>query len=193
MNTRAFRRYVGASAALFFAAVACNKGADTSAQKALATTGIALPDGKTPSILVAALDSSAIAKLEVRRGEAKDADASSTWNAYLSDGSVRVIDERTVMGDSSTRRTMHYYTSDGHLAANIETRDQLAMSGKSSPVRQFVFISMEFVGDSVTKSSKSVNGEPKPIEPFEVANAKKHADALLAAALTAPVASPAKP
>ena len=193
MTTRLRRHIAFASVFALLGAAACNKASDESAKTALAHSGIALPDGKTPALLVAAMDSGAKAKMEVRNGEVKGADAVSTFIAYVNDGSVRLVDERMTMSDSSTRRVLHYYTSDGHLAANIETRNQIAMSGNSPPVREFVLMSMEFVGDSMTKSTKTVNGEAKPVEKFEADNAKKHAAELAAAALGAPVATPAKP
>jgi hypothetical protein len=154
-----------------------------------AANGPALPDGKLPDALVTALDSATLTRMELRTGEWKEGDASSTWNAYSSDGSVRLIDERVTAGENSTRRVEHYFTSDGHLASHIETRNQLVLAGDRPPAREFVLMSINFAGDSATKSHKSVNGEATPIEPFEIDNAKKHADVLLAAALVAPVAS----
>lgn len=187
-------RCLAISVLVLFGAPACSKAGDTVAAKpATVLTGKALPDGKAPTALVDALDSVTLAGLEQRTGEWKDADASSTWKAFVNDGSVRLIDERMLVGENSHRRVMHFYTSDGQISSHIETRDQTVMAGDRPPGREFVLMTLQFVGDSVIKAAKSVNGEPKSIEPFEIANARKHADVLLSSALVAPVTPPAKP
>jgi hypothetical protein len=176
---------------------ACSRTGDTPADTSSAGAGQSipasptLPDGKSPAELVAALDSTTLSKLEQRHGEWKDANASSTWKAWVSHGSIRVIDERVTAGES-TRRVMHYFTSDGHLASHIETRNQIVISGGQSS-RQFVLMSLDFAGDSVARSSRSVNGETQPVTPSEIASTRKHADVLLAAALVAPAVLPARP
>lgn len=185
--------------ALLLALTACGKGGDTANGAAAAgnatsasgkPTGPALPDGSVPAALVTALDSTTLSRMEQRTGTWSEGDATSTWTAYVTDESVRLIDERATVGESSTRRVMHYYNSGGRLVSHIETRKQTVLAGDRPPALQIVLLSFDLSGDSVTRSLKSVNGETKPIEKFEIDNAKQHADVLLSRALTMTVASP---
>lgn len=152
-----------------------------------------IPDGRTPSALVAALDSATLASMEMRRGDWKDADASSTWRAWVDHGKVRAIEEFMSVGDYSARRLMHYYTNDEKLAAQKETRDQLVLMGDRPPARELVVMTMEFSGGSATQSAKTVNGVSKSVEPFEIETARKHGELLLMAARNAAASNTLKP
>ncbi|MEP6764332.1 MAG: hypothetical protein ABJB66_08490 [Gemmatimonadaceae bacterium] len=173
--------------------VACKSGSDAPAAAAANTRSI--PDGKTPSALVSAVDSATLASMEMRKGEWKEADASSQWRAWVANGKVRVIEEFMAVGDYSARKLMHYYTDDEKLAAHLETRDQLVFAGDRPPVREQMTLTLEFQGNSATKSSKIVNNVEKSVEPFEVETAKSHGEVLLAAAKSAAAVTPtpAKP
>ena len=149
-----------------------------------------VPDGENPAVLVAALDSAALATMELRRGEWKEADASSTWRAWVSNGKIRAIEEFMSVGDYSARRLMHYYTDHERVAAHTETRDQLMLSGDRPPVRETVTLKLEFSGESATKSLKTVNGVATSVEPFEAETARKHGEVLLALAKNAAVVAP---
>ena len=175
--------------AVVLVTAACNKTAD--APKI--ATGPLLPDGRTPSLLVEALDSATMVKMEQRTGDWSEADASSKWRAMASDGKVRLIDETMTAGENSSRRITHYFTDSGKLAAFIEFRIQTVMTGNKSPEKQFVLFKLEFQNDSTTHAEKSVNGTAQPVESFEIDNARKHSMTLLSAAQSAPVSSPAKP
>ncbi|MEO7362484.1 MAG: hypothetical protein ABI120_19295 [Gemmatimonadaceae bacterium] len=175
--------------AVLIVVAACSKTAD--APKV--GTGSVLPDGLTPSLLVEALDSTTMVKMEQRTGDWSEADASSKWRAMASDGKIRLIDETMTAGESSSRRITHYFTDNGKLAAFIEFRIQTVLTGNKSPEKQFVLFKLEFNNDSTIHTEKSVNGTPQPVEPFEIENARKHSMTLLSAAQAAPVSSPAKP
>lgn len=167
-------------------AIACKNGGDAPAT----VNSRSIPDGKTPSVLVSALDSATLATMEIRKGDWKEADATSQWRAWVSNGKVRVIEEFMSVGDYSARKLMHYYTDDEQLAAHVETRDQLILAGDRPPVRELMTLTLEFQGNSATKSSKVVNNVEKSVEPFEVETAKKHGEALLAAAKSAAAVTP---
>jgi hypothetical protein len=174
---------------------ACGNAADTpkAGDTPKTTTGLVLPDGRSPSALVDALDSATMVRMEQRTGTWSEADASSKWRAMANDGKIRLIDETMLVGESSSRRITHYFTDDGKLAASLELRIQTVTSGNKSPEKQFVLIKLEFAGDSTTRTEKTVNGVGQPLQPFEIENARKHAMVLFDAAQTAPVSSPAKP
>lgn len=175
-------------AALLLVLVACSKPADTPP----AASGPMLPDGRVPAALVEALDSTTMAAMEQRTGDWSEADASSRWRAMASNGAIRVIDETMAAGESSTRRITHYYTDSGAVAAYIEFRIQTITAGDRPPAKQFVLMKLEFAGDSTLHSEKTVDGVAQPVEPFEVANARKHSLQLFAAAHTAAVSKPAQ-
>lgn len=175
--------------ALVLSLSGCNKTAD--APKV--ATGPSLPDGRTPSLLIQALDSATMVRMEQRTGNWSEADAASKWRAMASGGKIRLIDETLTAGESSTRRTTHYFTEDGKPAAYIEFRIQTVMTGDKSPEKQFVLLKLEFTGDSASKVEKTVNGVAQPVQPFEIENARKHSMVLFGAAQSAPVTSPATP
>lgn len=177
-------------AALLLLVFACTKPADAPPP---AAKGASIPDGKNPSAMVAALDSAKMAAMEQKTGAWQDADASSEWRARLSDGKVRVIDERMNVGEGSTRRITHYFTDEGKLAAAIEFRIQTIAGTDRPPSKQFVLMKLEFTGDSATLSEKSVDGSSVPILPFEIENARKHSMDLFKAAQATPSSAPAKP
>lgn len=168
---------------------ACSKNADTPAVGG----GPKLPDGRVPSALVQALDTNTMKAMEQRTGDWQDADASSKWRAMASGGKVRLIDETMHVGESSTRRVTHYFTDDGKLAAYYEFRIQTVTAGDRPPAKQYVLFKLELVGDSISRSEKTVDGAAQPVQPFEIENARKHSLALLDAAKSAPVTTPAKP
>lgn len=178
------------SSALLCAVAACSKTSDAPPPVA---SGPTLPDGRVPAALVQALDTNTMMAMEQRSGSWQEADANSTFRAMASGGTVRVIDETMRVGESSSRRVTHYYTTDGVPAAIYEFRIQTVTAGDRPPTKQFVLFKLELVGDSVTFSQKTVDGTAQTIEPFEVENARKHSMALFDAAKTAPVISPAKP
>ncbi|MBC8087589.1 MAG: hypothetical protein H7Z40_09995 [Phycisphaerae bacterium] len=177
-------------AALLILALACSKTADAPPDLA---KGPNLPDGKNAPALITALDSVTMAGMEQKTGVWQDADASSEWRARLSSGKVRVIDERLLVGEGSSRRITHYFTDEGKLAAAIEFRIQTVQGTDRPASQQFVLLKLEFTGDSATLTEKTVDGESVPVLPFEIENARKHSMDLLAAAGSAPATVPAKP
>lgn len=177
-------------AALLVLVMACSKTADAPPDVA---KGPVLPDGKNPSVLITALDSVTMAGMEQKTGVWQDADASSEWRARLSAGKVRVVDERMLVGEGSSRRITHYYTHEGTLAAAIEFRIQTVLNTDRPAAKQFVLMKLEFTGDSATLSEKTVDGESVPILPFEIENARKHSMDIFAAAQSGPATAPAKP
>lgn len=184
---------------VFITLGACNKAADApgsntpGADASKTASGPSLPDGRNATALVEALDSATMIRMEQRTGDWSEGDASSKWRAMASGGKIRLIDETMTAGESSTRRITHYFTDTGNLVAYYEFRIQTVMSGSKSPEKQFVLFKIEFLGDSITKIEKSVNGTAQPVQPFEIENARKHSTTLLSAAQAAPVSSPAKP
>lgn len=185
-----YKRVVRTTLVLLLAA--CSKTADTSAA-ATATSGPSVPDGKNPAALVAALDSSTMAAMEQKTGTWQSADAASEWRSRASGGKIRMVDERMKVGETSSRRISHYYTDDGKLSALIEFRIQTVMASDKSPGQQFVLMKLEFAGDSVSHQEKTVDGNPQPIEPYEIDNARKHSMEMLATAQSAASTAPAKP
>lgn len=177
-------------AALVMFVMACTKTADTPPD---VPKGPAIPDGQNPAALVAAMDSATMAAMPQQTGNWQDADASSEWRARLSEGQVRVIDERMTVGEGSSRRITHYFTDDGKLASSIEFRIQTIAGTDRPPSKQFVLMKLEFAGNSATLSEKTVDGSSVPVLPFEIENARKHSMDLLRAAQVAPASTPPKP
>lgn len=169
--------------------VSCSKTADTPP----AAVGPTLPDGSTPALLVQALDSATMVRMEQRTGVWREADASSDWRAMASQGKIRVIDETMRVGESSSRRNTYYFSPDGRPVAYIEFRIQTVAASDRTPTQEYVLLKLEFAGDSVSKSEKTVNGAAVPLEGYEIENARTHAMTLYNAALSAPVTSPATP
>lgn len=170
---------------------ACSKAADTSSS-AVANKS-AIPDGSDPVALVAALDSATMATMEQRTGNWQDADASSDFRARLSEGKVRVIDERMIAGENSSRRITHYFTDQEKLASSIEFRIQTVTGTDRPAAKQFVLIKLDFRGDSAIRAEKTVDGDTVPMLTFEIDNARKHSLDLLAIAKTGATTTPAKP
>ncbi|GEM_PF-1972187 len=178
------------SVALLIWCTACTKTSDVPPET---RKGPAIPDGNNASALVAALDSTTMASMEQRTGTWQDADASSEWTARLSGGKVRVITERMMVGESSSRNITHFFTDDGTLAAAFELRYQTVAGTDRPPAKQLVLMKLEFTGDSATRSEKTVDGESVPILPFEIANARKHSMDLLAVSQSTSSVAPGKP
>lgn len=169
--------------------VNCSKAADTHP----AAAGPTLPDGSTPALLVQALDSATMVRMEQRTGVWREADASSEWRAMATQGNIRVIDETMRVGESSARRTTYYFSPDGKPVAYIEFRIQTVAASDRTPTQEYVLLKLEFSGDSISKREKTVNGAAMPLEGYEIENARTHAMTLYNAALSAPVTSPATP
>ena len=189
-NSALRRARAFASRALLVVSIAaCSKTSDAPAVGA----GPKLPDGREPIALVQALDTNTMMAMEQRTGRWQEADASSDWRAMASGGKIRVVDETMRVGESSSRRVTHYFTDDGKLAAYYEFRIQTVNATDRQPTKQFVLFKLEFQGDTVSHSEKTVDGAAQPIQAFEVENARKHSMVLFDAAKSAPVTTPAKP
>ncbi|MGV3710059.1 MAG: hypothetical protein ACO1Q7_14580 [Gemmatimonas sp.] len=190
MFTASHLRRAATRALLTLVVAACSKGGDA---PPAGTGGPTLPTGKDPKLLVTALDSATMSRMEERTGDWQDADASSTFRALASQGKVRAIDETMRVGESSSRRVTHYYTDDGKVAAYYEFRIQTVNAPDRSPTKEFVLFKFELTADTVSYREKNVNGAEVAIEQYEFDNARKHSLDLLAKANSAPVTTPAKP
>lgn len=112
-------------------------------------------------------------------GTWSDADEHSTWTATHAVANALRIDETATFGADSRASRMFLFDSAGHLISMSDNREQTAQSGNSSPITMRSMLVIEFANDSATRTNKQVDGAQRPVQQYEIENARRHAQQLL--------------
>jgi len=111
----------------------------------------------------------------MREGVWQDADERSTWTAQLDGPRITQIDEISIFIDSARSTRQFRFDSTGQLITLREERAQLVFGERATPDTVLTFIELEWEQDSLTRSTKRVNGVDRLLQPFEVDNFRAHA------------------
>ena len=122
---------------------------------------------------------SAVIDATPRSGTWSDADEKSTWIATRVVANALRIDESATFAADSRASRMFLFDSAGHLISMSDNREQTVQSGNSSPRALRSMLVIAFVNDSATRTSKQVGGAERPVQPYEIDNARRHAQQLL--------------
>jgi hypothetical protein len=119
------------------------------------------------------------AKATADSGALQDGDENIAWTSNITDGAITEITEQVTFGTDGTAQRVLRFSKDGALTEYSETRTQVAQQSDKSPAPMTVTLQMTFAGDSVSTSSKTVDGTDTPIRPYEVDNIRRHATSIL--------------
>ncbi|MEI6739487.1 MAG: hypothetical protein WCK74_04165 [Gemmatimonadaceae bacterium] len=114
-----------------------------------------------------------------RDGHWQGTDARSTWHAILSGPHVVQLDEVALSTDSSRAMRQIQLDTTGRLTAVREERLLVVRGQAVVPDTVRTVIALAWQGDSLTQRDKQVNGTPRPLQPYELDNLRRHVDELL--------------
>jgi hypothetical protein len=87
---------------------------------------------------------------------------------------VTLVATGTFGTDGQVQHTIHTDTS-GVVRSIEETRTQTAQASDRSPTTMRVTLILTFDGDRVVKSVKKVDGQERPVRPYEIDTARRRA------------------
>ena len=122
-------------------------------------------------------------------------DQRSTWHAILDGPRITQVDEVALFTDSARAMRQFRFDSTRALTSAREEREQLVYGATALPDTIRAIIELEWAGDSLLRSAKTVNGADRMLQPYEVDNLRAHATDLVrtARAGAALSSTPAKP
>ncbi len=128
----------------------------------------------------AATDSAAaMATAAADTGAWQNGDEQIAWSSNIVDGQITEITEQVTFGtDGRAERTLRF-TADGTLTAFREIRTQTVQQSAESPTTMRVELDVTFAGDSVLSQTKTVDGTPATVQPWDIENIRRHAAATL--------------
>lgn len=92
------------------------------------------------------------------------------------DGALEVAQDAT-FGDDGKANRRYTFDKDGRLLGVTEERSQTAAAGNQSPARMHSTLSV-FIESGVPTTAKTVDGKPGVVQPFEVDNVTRRAEAI---------------
>lgn len=92
------------------------------------------------------------------------------------DGALEVTQEAT-FGDDGKATRRYTFDKEGRLLGMTEERSQTAAAGNQSPALMRSTLSV-FIESGVPTTSKTVDGKPGVVQPFEVDNVTRRAEAI---------------
>ena len=115
-------------------------------------------------------------------GEWAEAGDGTIWTAFAIQGHVSRIEENWLpSGDPNSRRTM-IYDAIGHIVRYREERQQMVANSSASPSMLRMMMSIDFAATGGVRTNKVVDGVERPVQSWDIDNARRHADELLALA-----------
>lgn len=134
---------------------------------------------QTDSVTAMTTAAAAAATAAADSGEMQDGDENIAWTSSISEGAITEITEQVTFGSDGSAKRVLRFSKEGALIAYTETRTQVAQQSDKSPAPMTVAMQLTFVGDSVSASSKTVDGADTPVRPYEVENIRRHAATIL--------------
>ncbi len=92
------------------------------------------------------------------------------------DGALEVSQDAT-FGDDGKATRRYTYDKDGRFLGMTESRSQTAAAGNQSPALMRSTLSV-FIESGVPTTSKTVDGKPGVVQPFEIDNVRRRAEAI---------------
>jgi len=115
-------------------------------------------------------------------GEWAGASDGTIWTAFAIQGRVSRIEENWLpSGEPNSRRTM-LYDAAGHIVRYFEERQTMVANSSSSPSLMHVMMSIDFAAAGGARTNKVVDGVERPVQSWDIDNARRHAEELLALA-----------
>ncbi len=115
-------------------------------------------------------------------GEWAEAGDATIWTGYAIHGHVSRIEENWLpSGDPNSKRVLLYDTA-GHLVRLAEERHQMVSNPSASPTMLNMIMTIEFRGAGVVRTNKVVDGIERTVQPWDIENAVRHAEQLVALA-----------
>lgn len=115
-------------------------------------------------------------------GEWSEAGDGTIWTAFAIQGRISRIEENWLpSGEPNSRRTM-IYDSAGHIVRYSEERQQMVSNPSASPSMLHMSMSIDFAAAGGARTNKVVDGVERPVQSWDIDNARRHADELLALA-----------
>jgi|GEM_PF-7115867 len=115
-------------------------------------------------------------------GSATDVGDRSTFTAFAIDGRIARIDEQSASGNEVKVTRAFTFDARERLAHMSEDKSQMMSNTNASPSEQQVHAVVDLDSTAVIKSSKRVDGVEKPMQSWDVDNARRHAQLLVALA-----------
>ena len=115
-------------------------------------------------------------------GTATDAADHSAFTAYAIGGQVVRIDETSAAGTDDRYARSYAFDERGRLVHMSEDKSMLVSNSNASPTPMHVNLSLDWADGVATRSSKRVDGAERAVQPWDIDNAKRHADLLVSLA-----------
>lgn len=100
--------------------------------------------------------------------------AESNYIAEYVNGKLVVIEEQMRFPDEMRSSRAYFYDSTAALTRIFEHRALTAASGNSTPKVLHSLVNVYLSGDTVDSTSKKVDLVPKPLQPYDIENLRKH-------------------
>lgn len=114
-----------------------------------------------------------------RAGTWSSADQRTRWHATLDGPLVTRIDETVTYTDSARATRTFEFDADGRLSMAREDRIQVTYGTKATPDTLHVVMQFSWLADSLVRAEKTLNGEARLAQPFDVDNLRYHGVELL--------------
>ncbi len=112
-------------------------------------------------------------------GSATDVADRSTFTAYAIDGRIARIDEISVSGSEVKFTRAFTFDARERLAHLTEDKSQTVSNTNASPSAQHVLVVLDLDSTVTVNSSKRVDGVEKPLQAWDIDNARRHAELLV--------------
>lgn len=134
---------------------------------------------KAPNATANSAAATALTTAAADTGAWQNGDEQIAWSSNIVDGQITEITEQVTFGtDGRAERTLRF-TADGALTAFREIRTQTVQQSAESPTTMRVELDVTFAGDSVRSQTKTVDGAPATVQPWDIENIRRHAAATL--------------
>ncbi|MBL0938253.1 MAG: hypothetical protein IBJ03_05135 [Gemmatimonadaceae bacterium] len=124
-------------------------------------------------------DTTATATMSSDTGAWQDGDEQIAWSSDIVDGNITEITEQVTFGTDGRAERVLRFTPSGSLTEFRETRTQTVQNSAQSPSTMRVELQVTFAGDTVVSQSKTVDGAPSTVQPYDLDNIRRHAAATL--------------
>lgn len=100
--------------------------------------------------------------------------AESGYVAEYVNGKLVVIEEQMLLADSTMSSRAYFYSAEYVPTRLFEHRALTAASGNSTPKTLHSLLNIYLTGDKIDSATKKVDFVAKTVQPYEIANMRKH-------------------
>jgi hypothetical protein len=100
--------------------------------------------------------------------------AESGFTAEYVNDTLVVIEEQMIFADGMRSIRAYFYDRNFAPTRIFEHRALTAASGNSTPKTMHSLVNIYLTGDKVDSSTKTVDLVPKPLQPYDIENLRKH-------------------